>query len=74
MKENVHYPREDIFKTFNVKTVYWGTETLSHIGPKIWKIVPMSLKNNLTKNLEKVFAHGIQISALAECANTIYMV
>ena len=34
-KENAQYPWNDIFKTFNVKTVPWATETLSHIGPKI---------------------------------------
>ena len=27
------FPRESIFKTFNVKRVSWGTETLAHIGP-----------------------------------------
>ena len=25
-KQNVHYPWDDIFQTFNVKTVNWGTE------------------------------------------------
>ena len=43
-KENVHYPWENIFKTSNVKTVHWGTETLSHIGPKIWMIIPQATK------------------------------
>ena len=52
-KENVYYPWEDIFKTFNVKTVYWGTETLSHIGPKIWTIIPTSLKKLPYKEFRK---------------------
>ena len=43
-KQNIHYPWENIFQTFNVKTVHWGTETLSHIGPKIWAIIPQTLK------------------------------
>ena len=28
------------FKRTNVKTVYNGTETLTFLGPRIWKIVP----------------------------------
>ena len=35
---------EDIFKTHNVKTVTWGSETLGHIGPKIWSEIPTELK------------------------------
>ena len=38
------YEGQNIFKTFNVKTVSWGTETLAHIGPKIWSIVPSDMK------------------------------
>ena len=71
-KENAQYPWNDIFRTFNVKTVYWGTETLSHIGPKIWSIIPISLKNYPTRNLEKLFAHGTLKDVHAECANITY--
>ena len=38
------YPWDNIFKTFNVKTVYWGTETLAHLGPRIWSIIPTDMK------------------------------
>ena len=37
-KPDVKYPWENIFQTFNVRTVSWGTETLSHLGPKIWTL------------------------------------
>ena len=43
-KPDIKYPWEDIFQTFNVRTVTWGTETLFHLGPKIWKIIPLKLK------------------------------
>ena len=43
-KPSIKYPWEDIFQTFNVRTVTWGTETLFHLGPKIWKIIPLKLK------------------------------
>ena len=35
---NVPYDlRQDIgFRSYNVKTVLYGTETLSYLGPKIW--------------------------------------
>jgi hypothetical protein len=32
------------YATFNVRTVAWGTESLSHLGPKIWSIIPLKLK------------------------------
>ena len=44
-KPGIRYPWEDIFQTFNVRTVSWGTESLSHLGPKIWKILPLALKS-----------------------------
>ncbi len=43
-KPDVKYPWENIFKTFNVRTVSWGTETLSHLGPKIWSLIPLEFK------------------------------
>ena len=44
---NTHasYPGENVFKSYNIKTVTWGTETLAYIGPKIWSIVPKDMKN-----------------------------
>ena len=36
----------DSFKTRNVKTVHYGTETLAHLGPRIWQQVPNKMKNN----------------------------
>ena len=43
-RQEIKYPLENMFQTFNVRTVAWGTETLSHLGPKIWSIIPLKLK------------------------------
>ena len=43
-KPEVKYPWENIFQTFNVRTVAWGTESLSHLGPKLWTLIPLKLK------------------------------
>ena len=43
------YPEQNVFKTRNVKKVNTGTESLSHLGPKIWSLVPNAIK--LSKSL-----------------------
>ena len=55
LKSGVIYPGESIFKTSNVKTVSWGTESLSHLGPRIWSIVPIHMKKySLSKFTKKI--------------------
>ena len=44
LKDNIRYPSENRFKTRNVKSVRYGTETLAHLGPKIWLIIPNDIK------------------------------
>ena len=34
------------FLPYNPTTVYDGTETLSYLGPKIWKLVPRDIKES----------------------------
>ena len=43
---NSKYPRQNAFITHNVKTVGSGTETLAHLGPKIWAIIPDCIKKS----------------------------
>ena len=45
LKESSIYCSKFPFKTRNVRTVAYGTETLGFLGPKIWAIVPEELKN-----------------------------
>ena len=41
---NPRYPSQNTFITRNIKTVSWGTESLSNIGPIIWENIPRELK------------------------------
>ena len=34
------------FKLKNIKTVHYGTESLSFLGPKIWELVPLEIKSS----------------------------
>ena len=36
------------FKSYPVKTVKYGLETVSYLGPKVWNLVPDNLKNLTT--------------------------
>ena len=53
LENKLRYPNQNIFITSNVKTVSWGTESLRHIGPKIWQKIPNSIKILKTLNLFK---------------------
>ena len=41
------------FQSTNVRTVYYGTETISFRGPKIWALVPDEIKNSTSLTLFK---------------------
>ena len=44
LKESLKYPSKNIFKSRNVRTATYGTESLAHLGPKIWAIIPDDFK------------------------------
>ena len=44
LNPNKQYPCDNDFATRNVKKVGTGTETLAHLGPKIWSILPHRIK------------------------------
>ena len=48
---NVPYNlRQDVsFRSYNVKTVLFGTETLSYLEPKIWNLVPSDIRDCATE-------------------------
>ena len=50
IKENITYCSKNQFLTRNVRTVNYGTETLAHLGPKIWAIVPKDIKDEKSVN------------------------
>ena len=49
LKKTLTHCSKQIFVTRNVKTVNYGLETISVLGPKIWSILPNDLK--LSTNL-----------------------
>ena len=51
LKENIRYPSENKFKTRNVISVRYGTDTLAHLGPKIWSIIPNDIKEEQSLKL-----------------------
>ena len=65
LKENRVYARENNFVTRNVKTVSYGTETLAHLGPNIWSIVPNDMKQFLLSKFAKTIrVYPIKISTI----------
>ena len=48
LKVMTRYPRESIFLTRNIKSVKFGEDTIAHLGPKIWNIIPESIKDEPT--------------------------
>ena len=46
---------EDIFQTHNVRTTSWGIETLGHLGPRIWSLIPTEYKKlSLSKFINEI--------------------
>ena len=43
---NFNLRKNGEFKTGNPKTVYYGTETTSVLGPKLWMILPDDYKDS----------------------------
>ena len=46
LNSNSKYPRENDFITRNVKKVGTGTESLAHLGPQIWNLIPLNIRNS----------------------------
>ena len=63
---NVPYNlRQDVsFRLYNVKTVLYGTETLSYLRPNIWNLVPSDIRDCAT---ESIFRQKIKIWKLDRC-------
>ena len=48
IKDSKKYSSSNMFITRNVHTVKYGTETISHLSPKIWAIIPSEIKKETT--------------------------
>ena len=67
-KDNTRYPSENKFETRNIRTVKYGTDTLAHLGPKIWSIIPSDMKKEQTLEL---FAKRIRQWTPDKCPCTL---
>ena len=45
--------QSDFYNHVNPKSVHYGLETLRSLGPKIWNILPESIKSSATLSLFK---------------------
>ena len=64
LKTSVKYFSDNPFMTRNVRTVRYGTETLAHLAPKIWVIIPKDI--NESRSL-KLFKRRIKLWKPVEC-------
>ena len=64
LKDENRYCSKLPFETSNVKTVTYGTQTLSYIGPKIWSLIPSDIKDTNTLN---EFKYKIKNWRLEKC-------
>ena len=59
--------RSDVnFTSYNVRSVHYGTETISFLGPRIWAQVPNEIKTSIFLNIR--LKHGYQKIVHAEFA------
>ena len=65
LKMKVLYCSEQIFMTRNVCTVHNGTEAISYLGPKIWLIILIDIKDSMSlENLKGKLGYGNQQTVL----------
>ena len=63
LKRIYRYNSKEIFVTNNIHTEHYGKESLSYLGPKIWKLIPDDIKTLTTLKCfnKKKIEHGYQI-------------
>ena len=63
MNPSMYNLRNSEFKTENEKTVHYGTESLSFLDPKIWKLIPLEIKSSTTL---QIFKNKIKVLVLSK--------
>ena len=64
LKESLKYPSQHILQSPNTRTTTYGLNSLTHLGPKIWAILPDDLKK--VSSL-KVFSQRIKLWNPSNC-------
>ena len=54
-KRNVTYNfrKKSTFETKNTRSVYYASETIFFVGPKIWELLPSNIKDSENLNIFK---------------------
>ena len=63
---------ETIFKKRNVHTVRYGTETITFLTPKIWKIVPTECKNSSSVKLNNGLLLTVLVVSVRDTLATFF--
>ena len=62
-----------MFHSRDIRTVHFGSETLSHLAPKIWELVPEEIKKlGSVASFKNAIKNGNRQIALAAYAEHIY--
>ena len=64
LKENKNYCSRFPFKTRNINSTIYGTETISFLGPKIWMLIPKEIRKASTL---EVFKQQIKLWKIKNC-------
>ena len=49
-----NFRKNSTFETRNIRSVYYGSETISFIGPKIWELLPSNIYDSENLNIFKL--------------------
>ena len=75
-KENIYSLRNRNSTTLqgrSIKTIMYGSETISSLGPKIWDILPTELKKLCLLHYSKrKFVNGLQRIVHVVCVKCVY--
>ena len=54
-KRNVTYNfrKNSTFETRNINSVYYGSQTISFLGPEVWELLPSNIKDSENLNIFK---------------------
>ena len=62
-------------KIGHLKTIYYGTESVTNLGVKIWNLLPNECKElNSLSYLIQEFQTGLQMNVLVECGKTMLQI
>ena len=64
-----NFRKNSAFETRNIKSVYYGLETIPFIGPKIWELLPSNIEDSENLN---IFKSNIKSWKTENCPRHLY--